>query len=325
MKKSKVFPIIKLFISTGLITVLIIMMRTKLGQIFITLKTANIILLIAGYILYAVGTISLCSMRLKWIFFVHGISLTLWQVIGMVYIGQFFNNFMPSTIGGDVYKIYIAARHSPKMMNAVSAVAIDRLIGLFSMVLLAVFALFCGVKHIENQAVILVIGGLFAASLIFFIFLYTKKLAKKFSFLLKIFRPLHLDQKIKDFYHLAYEFKIHRKLIIDSIAVSIILQLLSIGMVYMFALSIGINLSFKIFILLMPVIMVVSQLPSLNGLGIREGAFVYFFKPFIYPESALALSLLFLGAMMFSSIIGGVVYALTGQVNTEEIKKYSQQ
>jgi uncharacterized membrane protein YbhN (UPF0104 family) len=67
---------------------------------------------------------------------------------------------------------------------------------------------------------------------------------------------------------------------------------------------------------MVPLVWAVSMLPSLNGLGVREGAFVYFFKGYIGPEKAFAVSLLWLGMIMMNSLIGGV-YQLVYPVKIE--------
>jgi uncharacterized protein (TIRG00374 family) len=81
----------------------------------------------------------------------------------------------------------------------------------------------------------------------------------------------------------------------------------------------GLDLPLKIFFVFIPLIQIVSLLPSLGGLGIREGAFVYFFKEFVQPEYALAISILYLAPMIFSSFFGGVIYMFYGRINKQEV------
>jgi uncharacterized membrane protein YbhN (UPF0104 family) len=51
---------------------------------------------------------------------------------------------------------------------------------------------------------------------------------------------------------------------------------------------------------------------SLNGLGIREGAFVFFLAQVGVPEAqALSLALLWLAVLIASSLIGGLVWLVT--------------
>jgi hypothetical protein len=52
------------------------------------------------------------------------------------------------------------------------------------------------------------------------------------------------------------------------------------------------------------------MLPSLNGLGIREGAFIYFLTPYMGKEYAAALGILWLGLLILLSVIGGAIYLI---------------
>ncbi len=64
--------------------------------------------------------------------------------------------------------------------------------------------------------------------------------------------------------------------------------------------------------LVMPIVTVASMLPSLNGLGIREGAYVYFLGGIVGHEQALAISLLWLALFLGVRLSGGLVYLFWG-------------
>ena len=62
----------------------------------------------------------------------------------------------------------------------------------------------------------------------------------------------------------------------------------------------------------LPIVNIMTMIPiTFNGIGLREGAMVYFlgFKG-IAPEPALALGLLFFSIQVTTSLVGGVAYAL---------------
>jgi len=73
----------------------------------------------------------------------------------------------------------------------------------------------------------------------------------------------------------------------------------------------------------MPIISAMSLIPSINGLGIREGATVLLFAPLIGKENAFAISILLLAALFIVSIIGGIVYLASPQfkMNLKEVRK----
>ena len=81
-------------------------------------------------------------------------------------------------------------------------------------------------------------------------------------------------------------------------------------------------MSLKIILLFMPLVSVVSMLPSINGLGIREGAIYFLFSPYVGQENAFALSLLWLFMLFLISLIGAITYIIfTQDLAAKEIRK----
>ncbi len=60
--------------------------------------------------------------------------------------------------------------------------------------------------------------------------------------------------------------------------------------------------------LLMPIVHLMSMIPSVNGLGVREMGFLYFFQDSIGPERATALAILYLFVLILLGLAGGLVY-----------------
>ena len=72
------------------------------------------------------------------------IEIPLRFLIGSVFVGQFFNSFLPTTIGGDAMRAYDTAALSKDSTKSVVSVLADRLIGVFALVFLALLALVIG-------------------------------------------------------------------------------------------------------------------------------------------------------------------------------------
>jgi len=63
----------------------------------------------------------------------------------------------------------------------------------------------------------------------------------------------------------------------------------------------------------MPIVSMMSLLPSINGLGLREGSMVLLFGPLIGKGNAFAVSILWLFVLIITSVAGGLVYAMSPQ------------
>ena len=79
--------------------------------------------------------------------------------------------------------------------------------------------------------------------------------------------------------------------------------------IYLLSVSLSTHISFGKILLVMPVIFVLCMIPvTMNGLGLREWAFVLFLGPNVGEAAAFSLSLLYLAMFLLISLIGGIVY-----------------
>ena len=76
------------------------------------------------------------------------------------------------------------------------------------------------------------------------------------------------------------------------------------------ALGLRLQVPFSYFLIFMPVITLISMIPiSLNGMGLRENAFVSLFGAVgVLSASSLAMGVLSSLVIVLSSIPGGIVY-----------------
>ena len=81
-------------------------------------------------------TIALGVLRWRMVLRVHGLDLSLGRAAEISLVAHFFNSFLLGSTGGDLLKAYYAARETHhKKTEAVVTVIVDRLLGLFAMLL----------------------------------------------------------------------------------------------------------------------------------------------------------------------------------------------
>jgi uncharacterized protein (TIRG00374 family) len=79
------------------------------------------------------------SWRWRMLLGVHGVHLRFWRIFELTMIGQFFSAMGVGTTGGDVIKIFYAARAVPQRRAAVAfTIIVDRVIGLVALLLFGV-------------------------------------------------------------------------------------------------------------------------------------------------------------------------------------------
>lgn len=311
--KGKLLNILRVVISVGLLALLIFLMRGKFDEILAIIVKTDPGFLIASIVLYGLVITPLMAMRLKLIFDASGVQLSFKEIMNLTLIGYFFNNFLPTSIGGDMAKIYYAGKGSAKKVACVGCILMDRIVGFLGMMLIAALAFLLLGNRIEHKGIIWVIVSVFGGFAAVLLLAWNRDLTRGFKPLLRVIEFFNLDEKLKPLYDELHGYKNHKHIIIAGVAISIAAQLLASISIWLLGLSLSCRLNVANFFLLIPVIGVAAMIPSINGLGVREGSFIYFFKSFIGPEKAFALSLLFLAQMLIMSVVGFLVYLTSKQ------------
>lgn len=84
------------------------------------------------------GDMVLMALRLSLLFRPHSLKLSLGSAFRLTLVGQFFTVFLPGGAGGDMVKMYYAARENRgRRTEIVTIVLFDRAVGLFSLVVLS--------------------------------------------------------------------------------------------------------------------------------------------------------------------------------------------
>ena len=145
---------------------------------------------------------------------------------------------------------------------------------------------------------------------------------------LSAFRIWDIGGKISKIYKAVHEYRNKKTLIIVAGGVSIASQSLYFFIVYLLVKSLGAELPILAVFLIMPLVSIVSMLPSLGGLGLREGALVALLGPVIGTDNAFSAAILLLATLLITSLIGAVIYLSAAQfrikgTDISKLKKYS--
>ena len=317
--KAKISLILRISVSLAFIGLLIWFFRKDIPDILATLKSTNPFFFGAALILNAIVLIVI-SMRLKKILSVQGLHLKLGEAVYLTFIGNFFNNFLPTSVGGDLVKAYYATKKSTRKLESFSAVFFDRFFGFLSIGLLAFLGILFLNKHIKD-AKLLWGSVLFSlVVLLAFVFFLNKRLTKKLFFGLLDLPIFREGSKLRKLYNALNAYKKHKIVIVQLIGISLLAQMIAAVAIYLIIKSLSQEISFLLLFLIIPLVSVASMMPSINGLGVREGAFVYFLKEFISRESAVAVSILYLALILIMSLIGGILYLFSGKLYKHSLR-----
>lgn len=227
----------------------------------------------------------------------------------------FFNQFLPSTIGGDVYRAFDSIRQSGLKIRPIAVLLVERGGGIIILFLFASIAILIGEEI--SRGIPKWIGLLLLSFIFFSILLFLSRIDLRKGFLrergpvsgFSFFEGI--KWKIHEMADAVMDYKEKKVYLYRAFAISIILQLNVI--LYYFLLSISLNLSVSIlnFFLIIPLITVILMIPvTINGIGMRENSYVFFLAPLgISSSISMAYAWLDFGFMLFLGIIGGLIYA----------------
>jgi len=310
MKKLLVL-LLKISVSLGLISYLL--WKVDLKDSIKTLAGIEPMYLVMS-IAVMFFLIVLASLRWRLCLSAQDIHIRIGSVFNYSLIGFFFNNFAPSTVGGDVAKGVMISRFSKKKLGIAISIVMDRLIGFLATGLMALFALAISFNLPLDKKLRLAIL-LFAGLVILLLFLvFHKGLSHKVAGFLSSLHLQNIADKIVSVADAISIYRTYPNFIKKALVISLGMQIGNISAGYLLALGLGIKISFLYFVVFTPLIMAVMAIPiSLNGLGLREGAYVGFFSLAGVPnEGALAISIAYYAVILFLSLIGGGLLLRSG-------------
>ncbi|HNQ86999.1 MAG TPA: lysylphosphatidylglycerol synthase transmembrane domain-containing protein [Verrucomicrobiota bacterium] len=263
------------------------------------------------------GTILVGALRWRKVMHVQGIDLSRGRALSISFVAHFFNSFLLGSTGGDLVKALYAARltHHRKT-EAVVAVAVDRLIGLLSMLLFATVMLLPNwslvaahrrLGALSGLVVLMLLGGLAVATLSFW-----GGLSRRWPGARQWLRSLPKSDMIERSLEASRRFGREPRVLAETLALSMLINVLCVLQVWALARGLGIEIAATALFLIVPVIICISALPiTPSGLGLRENIYVWMLAvPEIHVAAtqALSLSLLAYAGSLAWSMVGGLVY-----------------
>ncbi|MBS4025878.1 MAG: flippase-like domain-containing protein, partial [Clostridia bacterium] len=300
---------LRLGVSAGLIWFLF----TRIELESLAVLSANITW---GYLLVALflALMAMPYSAYKWqpLLKAQGLHYSLGKLTRIYFLGLFFNNFLPSSIGGDVVRVYQSGKEGRDYEKAAASVLVERLLATVGLVLVGLVAALFSLTSRDNVLLAgLILGGVgLTLGVILYMALYLLPGQRGEQ---KQLRPW--QEKL---YQVGAAVKLYRgnnSLLFKVVWLSAGFQLIVVAINYYLFLALGRPVSFLDCALYIPVISALAMVPfSINGLGVREGAYVYFFaQTGLDGTVAIAGSLLFFFVVMAASLPGGVYFALEGK------------
>jgi glycosyltransferase 2 family protein len=310
-KKKLLLTMIKCGISGVLIYW--ILLNTNISEVFMSIRFANISLLVMAFSLNFVGCY-LSSNRWRILLRAQGVDASIFFLVKSFMVGVFFNNFLPSTIGGDTIRAYDSWRVGKNKAGAAAVIFVDRFLGLFTLMIFALGALLIS-KKINSSIPFLYLWLFLGATGMFvgvwIIFMPSKQVSALIS-KIRIPFSIKLQSILEKIFGAFRVFKGRKDVLIKAFGMSLIVQTNMIIHYYLIAKALDLPVPFYSFFAIIPLAIFIMMIPvSINAIGIRENVFAFFFTTFgVSTHEAVAFAWLAYGILILQGMMGGVVYAL---------------
>ena len=292
-------------ISITLLALVYVSRQVDFADIGQRLLQANLAWVLLGFFLV---NSSLVVRAYRWLLLLHGIGspIRFGRLVSLYFAANFFNSVLPSGFSGDVVRAVEAAQDVPAK-TAAGTVLVDRATGLLALFMIGLAALpfrpdnFPANLLWQTTAVCLIglIGG--------FVVLEGRLVRKVGRFLPKFAQPIW--QKV-DGVILAVQ-ACGWTAVWQAMGISILFNLMQIGWFAAAGMALGYSVPFSHYFLVIPFLSLAILLPSIGGLGIREGlAPLLFASAGLSSEQAIALTLLVFAIERISGILGAPVYLI---------------
>lgn len=225
--------------------------------------------------------------------------------------GAFINNFVPSTIGGDIFRSYQIGKKDKRYPEATATVVDDRLTGLLALFLMTPFFSLINFRVVSEIPTLVLINIFFIFVLVLIPFL--PKLLKYFFTGKEIkFIPQKMLVYIKE----IGSFGKDRKLFAKTMIYSVIFNVIGVGLANIILFwSIGVQMNPLDYFSVVFIISILSSIPA--GVGLKEWAYIFFFGMMgINISAAVIVALL---NRFFQGLIN--IIALPIYLKNKEIKK----
>jgi glycosyltransferase 2 family protein len=298
-------PLLKIAISLSLIAIVLRTFDIK-GTVSHFAKVDAVTLLLATVIVWSIMLLQ----TLRWLAVIkaNGTQLGFKTALQVVLIGHFFNQILPSSVGGDAVRIWCAYRAGLSFSAAANTVIIDRALTLFSLLLLTAAGLPWLFEIIIDPAARWALSTvIFAGVAGFGVLLALRRLPQ-------IIARWRVVRALLSLAALARKVMSRARYALPIILLSVLSFIGFAIIVFYIAHAMQLDITLRDCVLLVPPVILITVVPvSIAGWGVREGAMVVAFGFINVPAGpAFAVSVVFGLTLAAASLPGSLLWWLSG-------------
>ncbi len=308
--RGYLFLVLKIAVSIILLVVLF--RQIDVSRLWETVRHASVTWLLLALGIYAVN---LLVSTWRWHLLLHAQEVVIRRrsLLGSFLVATFFYNFLPSNIGGDVIRISDTAGPAQSKTRATAVVLTDRALGLMALVLVA--ATGASVAAAVHPASLPIWPAYLWAGFLAFVVaaspaVFAPAGVGRLLRPLTVIHPEWVGNRIDKLTDVLTRFRARPGALASCFVWAIFVQATVVVFYFAVSYALHLNLSLSDLAVIVPLSFIAQMLPvSVNGFGVREATFSFYFKRVGQPlESALLISLVPQALIMICSLAGAAVF-----------------
>lgn len=252
-------------------------------------------------------------MALRWVILLRAVDTpgpSLPQILRIFFVSTFVGTFLPS-VGGDVYRAYSLSRHGVSGSQAAASVAMDRFLGVVSLLIAAIIGLPYAGRVAADPVILWTLGLTVAGCLGAALLVFSARATQAAHALNAGIGAASVQRMSARLIDAVARYRRHRTELARVLVLSVAVQAIRVVQAWFLGLSLGISVPLSTYVAFVPVILLIMLVPiTVYGLGTSQFAFDSLFALAGVPAaSAFALSVLFVALGVVGNLPGGVMYA----------------
>jgi uncharacterized membrane protein YbhN (UPF0104 family) len=301
----------KLAVSVALLALLF--SRIDAASLWASARRASLAWLVAALGIYFINVLA-SVWRWRTLLDAQDVDLPWRTLLGSFLVATFFNNFLPSNIGGDVMRISDTAKPAGSKTLATTVVLTDRVIGLIGLVLVAAMGATMAAStagHVSSPIwPSWLWAGFLGAMMVAAPAVLSPSGVGRLLQPLTVFHPEWVGGRIGSLTLALSRFRERPGAILRCFAGAVFVQATVVVFYVAVAHALHVPVAPWDLAVIVPLSFVVQMLPvSVNGFGVREATFSFYFtRVGLSIESALLVSLVAAVLGMIISLSGAVIW-----------------
>ncbi|RCV66056.1 Acetyltransferase [Methanophagales archaeon] len=322
-KKRRIGFYLRVLVSFALI--FFVFYKAGLTGLIETLKSTDFFFL---GLVFAITPVLIFLSAWKWqiLLSAQGIKVSLGKLVVLYLVGIFFNNIMPSSVGGDVIRAYELGKYTHKKAVSMASIFVERFTGLTVLIFLALIAFLVKMGSIGDARLTIIIGIAVVGYVSVFLLILDQRVIifiqkkNKVRFIKKLMDKL---QKVQS---AIMDYKGKNRALWIAMIISFFFYIVAVVNVYVGCLAFGVHMPLAELFVGVPIILAISMIPiTIGGIGLTEWAYFFIFTKLGDAGSlGLSVALLMRTKTVVLGLLGGVFYlSMTKKAVTKELRELS--